>query len=289
MVSPSHKKRAVQHVAEKGLCSTRRACKVVKLATSSYYHRPKTPTDTQQRLERRIIALSQKYPRFGYRFIHQLLCREGWTVNRKRVQRLRRQEGLGVRPVRKQPRRPKASTGYPIKAAYPGHVWAWDFIMDRTTDGRPVKMLKMVDEYTRQCLVIRPARSLTSDQVLDTLEDLADGWGAPAFIRSDNGSEFIAQLIQDWCDGGDVQTVYINPGSPWQNGFIESFHSRFREECLTPEIFFSIPETCVVVEEYRRFYNEERPHSSLGYKTPNEFARSLKPKTTEKRSSSHPM
>lgn len=276
MVSPSHKKRAVQHVASKGLCSTRRACKVVSLATSSYYQRPKSPTDRRQRLEQRIITLSKKHPRFGYRFIHQLLCREGWAVNRKRVQRVRRKEGLGVRPVRKRPRRTGTSTGYPIKAAYPGHVWAWDFIMDRTTDGRPVKMLTMVDEYTRQCLVIRPARSMTSDQVLDTLEQLADRWGAPAFIRSDNGSEFIAQIIQDWCHLADTQTMYIAPGSPWENGFIESFHSRFRDECLNQEIFYSIPETCVVTEDYRRFYNEERPHSSLGYKTPYEFARSVK-------------
>ena len=288
MVSPSHKKRAVQHVAEKGLCSQRRACRVVELATSSYYHQPKRPPDRRQRLEQRIITLSKQHPRFGYRFIHHLLCREGWTVNRKRVQRLRRQEGLGVRPVKQRRRRPRVAVGYPVQAAYPGHVWAWDFIMDRTCDGRPVKMLTMVDEYTRQCVVIHPARSITSTQVLDTLERLADHRGAPAYIRSDNGSEFIAQIIQDWCELGDVQTVYIEPGSPWQNGFIESFHSRFREECLNQELFFSIPETRVVVEDYRCFYNEERPHSSLGYKTPNEFVRSLKNQPADTRRISHP-
>ena len=288
MVSPSHKKRAVQHVAEKGLCSRRRACSVVDLASSSYYHRPKGPTDRQQRLEQRIITLSQKHPRWGYRFIHQLLCREGWTVNRKRVQRVRRQEGLGVRPVGKRKRRTGPTVGYPVQAAYPGHVWSWDFIMDRTTDGRPVKMLTMVDEYTRQCLVIHPARSITSDQVLDTLESLAVTWGAPAFIRSDNGSEFIAQIIQDWCYTTDVQTLYIEPGSPWQNGFIESFHSRFRDECLNQEIFFSIAETRVVVEDYRRLYNGERPHSSLGYQTPDQFAHNLKYQPADTRQTSHP-
>jgi len=161
------------------------------------------------------------------------------------------------------------------------------FIMDRTTDGRPVKMLTMVDEYTRQCLIIHPARSITSDQVLDILEYLAEAWGAPAFIRSDNGSEFIAQIIQDWCHTAGVQTLYIEPGSPWQNGFIESFHSRFRDECLNQEIFFSIAETRVVVEDYRRLYNEERPHSSLGYKTPDEFARSLKDQPADTRRTSH--
>jgi putative transposase len=288
MVSPSHKKRAVQHVAEKGLCSTRRACSVVDLASSSYYHRPKGPTDRQQRLEQRIIMLSQQHPRWGYRFIHQLLRREGWTVNRKRVQRVRRQEGLGIRPVKKRKRRTGPTVGYPVQAAYPGHVWSWDFIMDRTTDGRPVKMLTMVDEYTRQCLVIHPARSITSDQVLDTLESLAVTWGAPTFIRSDNGSEFIAQIIRDWCHIAQVQTLYIEPGSPWQNGFIESFHSRFREECLNQEIFFSIAETRVVVEDFRCFYNQGRPHSSLGYKTPHEFAQSLNYHPADKRQISHP-
>jgi len=197
MVSPSHKRRAVQHVAQQGLCSTRRACGVVDLAPSSYYHRSKGPTDRRQRLEQRIITLSKQHPRWGYRFIHQLLCREGWTVNRKRVQRVRRQEGLGVRPVSKRKRRLRSPRGYPVQAAYPGHVWSWDFIMDRTTDGRPVKMLTMVDEYTRQWLVIHPARSITSDHVLDTLQRLAEHCGAPAYIRSDNDSEFMTLFSHD--------------------------------------------------------------------------------------------
>ena len=288
MVSPSHKKRAVQHVAQLDLCSTRRACGMVDLATSSYYHQPKGPTDRQQRLEQRIITLSKKHPRWGYRFIHQLLCGEGWTVNRKRVQRVRRQEGLGVPAMGKRKRRTQRLKGYPVQAAYPGHVWSWDFIMDRTTDGRAVKMLTMVDEYTRQCLLIHPARSITSGQVLDTLQRLADLKGAPAFIRSDNGSEFIAHIIQDWCFTAKVQTLYIEPGSPWQNGFIESFHSRFRDECLNQEIFFSIAETRVVVEDYRRLYNGERPHSNLGYKTPDEFAKNLTIQPADTRRTSHP-
>ena len=288
MVSPSHKKRAVQHVAQLDLCSTRRACGMVDLATSSYYHQPKGPTDRQQRLEQRIITLSKKHPRWGYRFIHQLLCGEGWTVNRKRVPRVRRQEGLGVPAMGKRKRRTQRLKGYPVQAAYPGHVWSWDFIMDRTTDGRAVKMLTMVDEYTRPCLLIHPARSITSGQVLDTLQRLADLKGAPAFIRSDNGSEFIAQIIQDWCFTAKVQTLYIEPGSPWQNGFIESFHSRFRDECLNQKIFFSIAETRVVVEDYRRLYNGERPHSSLGYKTPDEFAKNLTIQPADTRRTSHP-
>jgi transposase InsO family protein len=160
--------------------------------------------------------------------------------------------------------------------------------MDRTTDGRPVKMLTRVDEYTRQCLLIHPARSITSGQVLDILQRLADLKGAPAHIRSDNGSEFIAHIIQDWCHTADVQTLYIEPGSPWKNPFIESFHSRFRDECLNQEIFFSIAETRVVVEDYRRLYNRERPHSSLGYKTPDEFAQNLTVQPADTRQTSHP-
>ena len=184
MVSPSHKKRAVQYVAEQGLCSTRRACGVVGLATSSYYHRPQGRTDRRQQLEQRIITLSNQYPRWGYRVIHQLVCREGWTVNRKRVQRVRRQAGLGVRPVSNRNRRPPNARRAPVQAAYPGHVWSWDFIFDRTTDGRAVKILTVVDEYTRQCLIIHPARSIPSDHVLDTLQALVEAWGAPAFMRS---------------------------------------------------------------------------------------------------------
>ena len=138
-------------------------------------------------------------------------------------------------------------------------------------------------------MLIHPARSITSDQVLDTLQRLTDHRGAPAYIRSDNGSEFIAHIIQDGCHAADVQTLYIEPGSPWQNGFIERFHSRFRDECLNQEIFFSIAETrVVVVEDYRRLYNGERPHSSLGYKTPDEFAQNLKTQPADIRQTSHP-
>ena len=288
MVSPPHKRRAVRHVAHQGLCSTRRACRLVGLATSSYYHRPQGPGDRQQRLTHRILALSKTYPRFGYRFIHQLLCREGWTVNRKRVQRVRRQAGLGVRPVRQRVARRRASRVYPRQATHPGHVWSWDFIMDRTADGRPLKMLTMVDEYTRQCLVIQPGRSLTSDHVLDTVQQLAQVRGAPAFMRSDHGPEFIARVIQDGCQRAGVQTAYVDPGSPWQNGWIESFHSRFREECLNRELFFSLAEARVVVEDYRRFYNGDRPHSSLGYKTPDEFAQAVKQEAAKIPTPSHP-
>jgi transposase InsO family protein len=258
------------------------------LAPSTYYLPATVPTDRQQRLEHRIIALSQAYPRFGYRFIHALLCREGWRVNRKRVQRVRRQEGLGVRPHRKRNRRGRSTVAYPVQATYPQHVWSWDFILDRTEEGRPLKTLSVLDEYTRQCLALVPARTLTSQQVLDTLEHITQQYGTPAYIRSDNGSEFIAQLIRDWGLLTGVDTIYIDPGSPWQNGYIESFHSRFRDECLNREVLLSIPEAQVVFEAYRQFYNGERPHSSLGYRTPDEFAGMASPNTVQYSNSSHP-
>ena len=171
--------------------------------------------------------------------------------------------------------------GRTAQAAYPGHVWSWDFIFDRTTDGRPVKMLTVVDEYTRQCLV-NPARSITSDQVLDTLQALVEAWGAPAFM---------ARIMARNLSPGSFRIGALPPTSrrfissrvARENGVIESFHSRFRAECLTPEIFFSIAEARVVVEDYRRVYNQQRPHSSLGYKTPDEFAQALNYQPAETR------
>jgi len=288
MVSPSHKKRAIQHIAHQGLCSVRRACGLVGLAPSSYYHRPQGPTTHRQRLEDRIIGLSKAHPRFGYRFIHQLLRREGWRVNRKRVQRVRHREGLGVSIRKKARRARRAQIGYPLQARAVNHVWSWDFIMDRTTEGRPLKLLTLLDEYTRQCLLIFPARSLTSVHVVAQVQRVVQRRGAPVYIRSDNGPEFIAQAIQDWCVEDGVKTAYIEPGSPWQNGFIESFHSRLRSECLERELFFSVPEARVVIEDWRCFYNGERPHSSLGYQTPDEFAQTQAKHPAENRVDSHP-
>ena len=266
--------------------STRRACfRVVNLATSSYDASVTLVIRSHKRHRRelRIDHQVETASQLGLSAYASSYAASDCTVRVANASSLRRQAGLGVPPVESRKRRPRSARRAPVQAAYPGHVWSWDFIFDRTTDGRPVKMLTVVDEYTRQCLVIHPARSITSDQVLDTLQALVEAWGAPAFMRSDNGSEFIARLIQDWCATADIQTLYIEPGSPWQNGVIESFHSRFRAECLTPEIFFSIAEARVVVEDYRRVYNQQRPHSSLGYKTPDEFAQALNYQPAETR------
>jgi len=271
MVSPAQKKQAVANVVEQRLCSERRACRYLGVHRSTYRY-PVKPTPPQQvQLHQRIVALSWQYPRYGYRRIRALLAREGWSVSRKQVQRIRRKEGLKVRP--KPPRIPRqgVSTGLPTQATHRNHVWTWDFIFDRTDKGSTLKMLTMLDEYTRQCLAIRVERQIRSEQVLATLWQAMTTYGIPEHIRSDNGTEFIAQKIQAWLRDNQIKTLYIDPGSPWQNGYIESFHSRFRDECLNREWLLNLCEARVVIEDWQQHYNTERPHSRLGYLSPEGF------------------
>lgn len=271
MVSPAHKKRAVSHITSQGLCSVRRACRVLKLNRSTYQYRLKLPTFKQQRLKARIIALSRKHSRYGYRRIRALLDQEGWQVSRKLVQKVRRAEGLKVKAKQKKVPRQGVSTGLPTKADCKNHVWTWDFIFDKTDNGTSLKMMTLLDEYTRRCLTIRPARRLTSHHVLETLRQMIALYGVPDYIRSDNGSEFIAQKVQQWLKENGIKTIYIDPGSPWQNGYIESFHARLRDECLDREVLFNVPEAQVVLEDFRQHYNWHRPHSRLSYKSPEVF------------------
>ena len=271
MVSPTHKKQAVSYVIGQSLCSVRRACRVLKLNRSTYQYKLKRPTLRHQRLKARIIALSVKHPRYGYRRIRALLGREGWRVSRKLVQKIRREEGLKVKPKQKKIPRQGISTGLPQKAEHPNHVWNWDFIFDRTDKGTSLKIMTMLDEYTRRCLTIRPARRLTSKHVLETIRQVMAVYGHPDYIRSDNGSEFIAHKVQTWLKEHKIRTLYIDPGSPWQNGYIESFHSRLRDECLNRELLLNVPEAQVVLEDFRQHYNWERPHSKLSYKSPEVF------------------
>jgi len=271
MVSPAQKKQAVANVVEQRLCSERRACRYLGVHRSTYRY-PVKPTPPQQvQLHQRIVALSWQYPRYGYRRIRALLAREGWSVSRKQVQRIRRKEGLKGCP--KPPRIPRqgVSTGLPTQATHRNHVWTWDFIFDRTDKGSTLKMLTMLDEYTRQCLAIRVERQIRSEQVLATLWQAMTTYGIPEHIRSDNGTEFIAQKIQAWLRDNQIKTLYIDPGSPWQNGYIESFHSRFRDECLNREWLLNLCEARVVIEDWRQHYNTERPHSRLGYLSPEGF------------------
>ena len=230
--------------------------------------------EEEKRLVQEMLALVGQHPRYGYRFIWALLRKAGWVVNRKRIYRLWRQEGLKVPQKQHKKRRLGTSANSCVrrKAEYKDHVWAWDFVHDRTTDGRPLKWLSIVDEYTRECVALEIGRSITADKVIDVLVDLFRIRGVPKHIRSDNGPEFIAQAIRQWLTKAGVETLYVEPGSPWENGYAESFHSRLRDELTNREEFTSLAEAKYLADAWRLEYNHRRPHSSLGYQTPAEFA-----------------
>ncbi len=224
-----------------------------------------------------MLELVRRHPRYGYRRVWALLRAEGFGVNRKRVHRLWKQQGLKV-PQKQHKKRRLGSSDNGIvrhRALHKDHVWAWDFIHDRTEDGRSLKWLSVVDEYTRECLVLEVRRSFTSVHVIDVLRELFVIRGAPMHIRSDNGPEFIAKAIQSWLSSADVNTLYIEPGSPWENGYAESFHGRLRDELLESELFTCLAEAKMLSTQWRLEYNHRRPHSSLGYVTPAAFAASL--------------
>lgn len=245
-----------------------RACFLVGFPKSSWHYRPKPQQDSE--LRQQIHDLAMQYPRRGYRFIHALLVRTGVKINKKRVRRLWREEGLTVK--RKTSKKIRTGASIPMQAEYPNHVWTYDFVFDRTLDGSTLKILTLTDEFTRQCLALRVAESFTSAEVKEVLQAVIAQRGAPGFIRSDNGSEFIARDLGIWLAVQDIGTRFIEPGKPWQNGYAESFHSRLREECLNREVFYSVKHAQVLLDDWRRFYNSARPHSSLAYLTPDEFA-----------------
>ena len=227
-----------------------------------------------QLLVKAMDALRPRYPRYGYRRICTQLVREGWRVNRKRVHRLWKAAGWQIRSRAKKKRRLGSSengcTQY--RSERRNHVWTYDFVFDRTEDGRRLKFMPVLDEYTRQSLAIEVDRSITGDDVVDTLAYLFTVHGEPKFIRSDNGPEFVSHAVRQWLRDSGVQTLFIEPGSPWENAHIESFNSRLRDEFLDREIFTSLTEAQVLAEQHRKYHNLDRPHSSLGYRTPTEFA-----------------
>lgn len=263
----------MKHVQNELEVSQRRACEVVEQPRSSQrYAGQKVEKD--KAIVKRMQELSRKWPRYGYRRITALLRAEGHRINRKRVQRLWRQEGLKV-PVKVRKKRRFGSTEngcFHRKAERAMQVWSYDFVMDQTDDGRRLKLLPIVDEYTRECLAIEVARSIEAVDVVKVLARLIAVHGGPEFIRSDNGPEFIAEAVQEYLKKVGAQTLFIAPGSPWENGYSETFNSRLGDELLKREVFTSLTEAKVLVEKYRRSYNEERPHSSLGYRTPAAFA-----------------
>jgi transposase InsO family protein len=217
-----------------------------------------------------MVELASQYGRYGYRRITAMLQAEGWKVNHKRVERLWRREGLKV--PSKQPKRGRLclNDGSCIRRRpeHKDHVWAYDIVHDRTHDGRPLRMLTLVDEFTRECLAIDVARRLTSEDVLERLTDLFIRRGVPEHIRSDNGSEFTCKAVRSWLAKVGVKTLFIEPGSPWENGYVESFNGKLRDELLDREIFYTLLEAKVLIERWREHYNRVRPHSSLGYRPP---------------------
>ena len=271
-VSPAHRRTLAEEVVQDGLCSQRQACQCLKLARSTFRYQGRPPTPREEPLRRRLLALSAAEPRYGYRRIAALLRREGWRVGKRQIQRLRRDEGLRVPPSKHKVVRRGVSTGLPTTATHRNHVWTWDFIADATVRGGTLKMLTILDEYTRESHVRWAERAMKAADVLHWLQKAVEQHGAPEHLRSDNGSEFIAKIVQRWLKTNQIKTIYIEPGRPWQNGFVESFHGRFRDECLNREQLWTLTESRVVVGDYRQKYNQVRPPSRLGYESPAVFA-----------------
>ncbi|HRY01640.1 MAG TPA: IS3 family transposase [Beijerinckiaceae bacterium] len=270
LLSPARRRACIDHVSAELKLSERRVCRVLGQHRSTQRRTP-TGRDDEERLTADIVELARQYGRYGYRKIAALLrSTAGWVVNDKRVERIWRREGLKV-PA-KQPKRGRLwlndGSCIRLRAERANHVWSYDFVEDRTHDGRKYRMLNIVDEFTHECLAIRIARKLKSTDVIDVLSDLFILRGVPEHVRSDNGPEFVAKAVQEWIAAVGAKTAYIAPGSPWENGFIESFNARLRDELLDGEIFYTLKEARIVIESWRRHYNTVRPHESLGYKPP---------------------
>jgi putative transposase len=270
-VSPAARRRAAKHVVESGLCRPAPACRALGLSRSGYYRVPEVSRSSRL-TDGRIVALSLRHPRYGYRFITALMRRGGARVNAKRVARVRRAEGLQVRKRQRRLRRAGPERAERLSPAHRNHVWSRDFVSDQTESGSPFRILTLIDEHTRQCLAAHAARSIRSQDVLRVLEEAMREHGFPEHIRSDNGPEFIAHAVQDWLKSRSIQALYIKPGSPWENGRIESFHDKLRDECLNREMFSTLTEASVIIGDWRHEYNTFRPHSSLQYRTPAEAA-----------------
>ena len=249
--------------------SERRLCRVLGQARSTQRRRPLS-RDDEEALTRRIVELAATYGRYGYRRVTELLRRDGWRVNHKRAERIWRSAGLKVPHRQRKRGRIWLNDGSCIRqrAEYVNHVWSYDFVHDRTRDGKPLRFLTLVDEYSRECLALQVSRSLKSLDVLECLSELFLSRGVPEYIRSDNGPEFVAIVLREWLNRLSVKPLFIEPGSPWENGYIESFNGKFRDEFLSLELFESVLEARVLTERWRRHYNKVRPHSSLGYRPP---------------------
>ncbi|MEP1520172.1 IS3 family transposase [Ascidiaceihabitans sp.] len=269
LLSPSRRRACINHVRSQFKVSERRVCRVLGQHRSTQRRLPQGRAD-EERLVADMIELTRQYGRYGYRRVAALLRDAGWQVNDKRVERLWRREGLKV-PM-KQPKKGRLwlndGSCVRLRPEYRNHVWSYDFVHHRTDDGRAFRTLNIIDEYSRECLAIRVKRKLNSTEVVDALTDLFILRGVPAYIRSDNGPEFIAEAVRDWIKAVGAKTAYIEPGSPWENGYCESFNGRMRDELLNGEIFYSLREAQIIIESWRKHYNTKRPHSALGYRPP---------------------
>lgn len=273
-MSPQARREQVEFACERGM-SERRACGLVGLPRSCLSYELRLPAKEAPVIEA-MKSLSSLYPRYGYRRIRIFLRRQGHELGVHRTHRLWRQAGLQL-PRRRPRRRIATARPRPLPAANANFLWAYDFVFDSTATGQQIKCLTVVDEFTRECLAIDVAGSLRSKRVIEVLSRLVSVHGAPLFLRSDNGPEFVSRAILEWIEHSGIATALIDPGKPWQNGTNESFNGRFRDECLSLEWFRSRAEARVVIETYRRHYNAVRPHSSLGYLTPHEFKQQHQP------------
>ncbi|MEE2896833.1 MAG: IS3 family transposase [Gemmatimonadota bacterium] len=265
LLSPERRRRCVVHVGQRFGASERRACRVLgEPRTTQRRVKKVRPDETALRTD--VVRLASRFGRYGYRQITNLLRIEGWRVNHKRVERIWRQEGLKV--PRRQPKRGRLwlndGSCIRLRPRHRNHVWSYDFVSTRTHDGRALKLLTVLDEYTRECVAIKVARRMRAHDVLEVLAELFARHGPLEHLRSDNGPEFTARLVRRWLARVGVQTLFIQPGSPWENGYNESFNGKLRDEFLNGEIFYTLPEAVVLVEQWRRLYNTVRPHSAWG-------------------------
>jgi len=278
VISPDRRREAVAQVQEVLDVSERRACRVIGQPRSTQRYDKRVPDD-EHLLREQVLRLASEYGRYGYRRVTAMLRSQGWVVNHKRVERIWRQEGLKV--PQKQPKRGRLwlndGSIVRLRPEFPKHVWSYDFMHHRTHNGVPFRILNVIDEYSRECLIAKAARRLTHKDVLEVLLDLFLERGVPVHIRSDNGSEFIAKKVRKFLSRMSVRPLFIEPGSPWENGYIESFNGKMRDELLDREIFYSLKEAQILIEMWRNHYNTIRPHSSLGYKPPAPVAVVIQP------------
>ena len=267
MVGPQAQRRAVSHLCSQHGLSERRACGLAKLNRSTCRYKPKSKDAV---VEERLKALAFKKTSYGYRRLHHLLKREGYEINHKKVYAIYKKNSLGKRKKKKK-RIPKRERNPLPKAEKPNEIWAMDFMTDSCSNGRKIRTLNILDIYARECLQIEVASSLPSAKVISVLERLALERGLPERIVIDNGPEYTSKDLKEWAERNQVTLDYITPGRPMENGYVESFNGKFREECLNQNWFQNIAEASIIVEEWRKEYNNDRPHSSLGYLTPKEY------------------